>query len=237
MAALDDLLSVQDLDTAIDQLRHRRATLPVLQSLEKLGLRTYEVVGLRDEVSARLHRIRVEQKEAEDHASLLEDKARAVDASMYDGSVVAHKELESLQEELAQLRQRQGDFEDRALELMEQAEPVEAELAQHEGVLSELNAERDVLDSELIVALAELDAELDRLGSDRETASAAVPVELMAAYEPLRASLGGVAVARLHGARCEGCHLEIPSAELEDVRRAPADALVHCPECMRILVR
>ena len=61
--------------------------------------------------------------------------------------------------------------------------------------------------------------------------------ELLATYEPLRTSLGGVAVARLHGARCEGCHLEIPSAELEELRRAPADQAVHCPECLRILVR
>ena len=52
-----------------------------------------------------------------------------------------------------------------------------------------------------------------------------------------RRASGGVAVARLHGARCEGCHLEIPSAELEEVRRAPADAIVSCPECLRILVR
>ncbi len=59
----------------------------------------------------------------------------------------------------------------------------------------------------------------------------------MAAYEPLRSSLGGVAVARLLGSRCEGCHLEIPSAELEDVRRAPEDQIVTCPECLRILAR
>ena len=53
----------------------------------------------------------------------------------------------------------------------------------------------------------------------------------------LRRSLGGVGAARLSGARCEGCHLEIPSAELERLRRAPDDAVVNCPECARILVR
>ena len=85
--------------------------------------------------------------------------------------------------------------------------------------------------------VAEIDAELDRLVAERAAAVGSVPDDLMAAYEPLRSSLGGVAVARLLGSRCEGCHLEIPSAELEEVRRAPEDALVHCPECMRILVR
>ncbi len=237
MAALADLLAVQELDTAVDQLRHRRATLPVLGSLDQVGRRTAEETAARDEVAGRLHRVRADQKEAEDHAALLEDKARAVDASLYDGSVVAHKELESLQEELAQLRHRQGDYEDRALELMEQAEPIEAELAEHDGILAELRGERDGLDSQLIVENAEIDAELDRLMAERAAAAESVSDELMATYEPLRSSLGGVAVARLLGSRCEGCHLEIPSAELEEVRRAPEDALVRCPECMRILVR
>ena len=63
------------------------------------------------------------------------------------------------------------------------------------------------------------------------------PIQLLATYSDLRSGLGGVAVARLNGARCEGCHLEIPSAELEGVRRAPEDSLVSCPECLRILVR
>ena len=59
----------------------------------------------------------------------------------------------------------------------------------------------------------------------------------IAAYELTRTQMGGIGAARLLGNRCEGCHLEIPSAELEAVRRAPEDAVVTCPECGRILVR
>ena len=61
--------------------------------------------------------------------------------------------------------------------------------------------------------------------------------ELVATYAALRPRLGGIAIARLVRNRCDGCHLAIPSAELEVVKKAPADAVVHCPECTRILVR
>ncbi len=237
MAALDDLLTVQELDTLLDQLRHRRDTLPELAELAALRAELAGVAASRDEVAARLHAVRAAQKEAEDHASLLEDKARDVHASMYDGTVVAHKELESLQEEHASLQVRQGEFEDRALELMEQAEPIEAELATHQAAVAQLDERIASVDAALEVARAELDVELDRVIQQRADAAAVVPAELLEVYEPLRHSLGGVAVARLHGARCEGCHLEIPSAELEEVRRAPQDAIVSCPECLRILVR
>jgi predicted nucleic acid-binding Zn-ribbon protein len=181
--------------------------------------------------------IRSAQKEAEDHAALLEDKAAAVNTSMYDGSVVSHKELEALSEEHASLLERQGSFEEQALELMEEADPVEEELAACRAVLDSLDAQIAEVDAALIVARAEVDAETDRVRAERDAAVASVPVDLVDAYEPLRASLGGVAVARLHGARCEGCHLEIPSAQLEQVRRAPEDEIVSCPECFRILVR
>jgi predicted nucleic acid-binding Zn-ribbon protein len=237
VTALDDLLAIQDLDTMLDQLRHRRATLPELAALEQLGRDTATVGATRDEVAGRLHAVRSAQKEAEDHASLLEDKAREVNTSMYDGSVAAHKELEALAEEHTALQQRQGEFEDRALELMEEAEPIEGELAIHEAAIAELAGRTSAVEADLLVAQTELDVEIDRVATEREAAASAVPDEMLVEYESRRAGLGGMAVARLHGARCEGCHLEIPSAELEDVRRAPADALVSCPECMRILVR
>jgi predicted nucleic acid-binding Zn-ribbon protein len=237
VAALDDLLVVQELDTSLDQLRHRRAHLPELATLEALGAELTSVRGSREQVAARLHAVRAAQKEAEDHASLLEDKAAAAHASMYDGSVVAHKELEALQEEHASLQHRQGEFEDRALELMEEAEPIESELAAHDATLADLESRLAAVEADLLVARTEIDVEVDRVQGERDAAAQGVPAELLEAYGPLRESLGGVAVARLHGARCEGCHLEIPSAELEDIRRAPADALVSCPECLRILVR
>jgi predicted nucleic acid-binding Zn-ribbon protein len=59
----------------------------------------------------------------------------------------------------------------------------------------------------------------------------------MARYEQLRPKFGGVAIARLVGGRCDGCHLALAQAALERIRSAPPDALVECEECGRLLVR
>ena len=237
MASLDDLLAVQLLDTRIDQLRHQRAHLPPRAALRSLATELDAAQSLVDEAAARLKALRSSQKEAEDHASLLEDKATAVDRTLYDGSVTAHKELESLQAEIRQLKEHQAEFEDQALELMEQAEPVEAERDERQRSVDTLVARREELEAELAVGEAELDVQLDALVAERTAAIAPVPADLVSLYDALRERLGGVAVAKLAGARCEGCHLEIPSAELEQVRRAPTDEAVHCPECDRLLVR
>ncbi len=60
---------------------------------------------------------------------------------------------------------------------------------------------------------------------------------LLAAYEGLRPQLDGVAIARLQGSTCQGCHLGLAAYEVERLRQEPADTIVHCPECGRILVR
>ncbi len=93
------------------------------------------------------------------------------------------------------------------------------------------------LATDVAAAQAELDGELAAVVATRAAAAAEVPGDVLGAYEATRSRMGGIGAARLVGNRCEGCHLEIPSAELEEVRRAPEDAVVTCPECLRILVR
>lgn len=227
---------MQQLDTALDQLRHRSATLDERAAKDAALQHVGAASAAVDDVAERLRQIRAIQKEAEDHAALLEDKAASATASLYDGSITAHKELEAVQDEIASLTQRQTAYEDQALEQMELAEPVEEELSVARADLDAAKSALAAAESALSDAVAVVDAEIAVVEDQRSTAVNVVPPEMLATYDSLRAGLG-IAVARLSGARCEGCHLEIPSAQLEALRRAPVDDLVTCPECGRILVR
>ena len=237
MAALDDLLALQALDTRLDQLEHQLANLPVRAEIDEVTARRNSATATADAVRGRLEELQAEQAHLEDEAAAVEERAVAVEASMYDGTVVAHKDLEALQAEHRMLKSRQSHLEDRAIGVMEDAEPVAAELAAADLVVGELDAVLASLAERFAVESADVDAELTTVRSEREGAVALVPEDLLALYTPLRSRMGGIAVARLSGARCEGCRMEIPSAQLEEVRRAPADAPVHCPECTRLLVR
>ncbi len=237
MGSLDGLLDVQSLDTQSDQLRHRRDHLPERDALAEAQARRGDADGRAEVVRGRLHELRSRQKALEDEAALVEDKAAEVDRKLYDGSVQAHKELEAFQADHRMLKARQSELEDGAIELMEAAEPIEAELAALEGSVAEQDAEAERLTAAITVAEAEIDAELDDVAARRQHAAAQLPDDVMEVYEPMRSRMGGIGAARLTGARCEGCHLEIPSAELEAVRKAPPEAVVTCPECGRLLVR
>jgi hypothetical protein len=36
---------------------------------------------------------------------------------------------------------------------------------------------------------------------------------------------------------CSGCHLTLPAMEVDRIRKAPADEVITCDQCGRILVR
>jgi predicted nucleic acid-binding Zn-ribbon protein len=101
---------------------------------------------------------------------------------------------------------------------------------------SELRAQATAATSALAEVESSIDAGLLDLASTREQLIASLPSALVNRYEQVRAKLG-VAAAMLTGSKCEGCHLDLSPAEVDEVRRAPADVLPDCPQCGRLLVR
>ena len=79
-----------------------------------------------------------------------------------------------------------------------------------------------------------------RMNSTRRTnpttAAAELPTALADRYETLRTRLKGTGAARLIRSRCDGCHLELSSGEVERIRGLPHDEVATCEQCGRILV-
>jgi len=235
-AELELLLVLQDLDTRIDQEKHRRATLPARSELsdieatiaQKLAEKS-SLVSQRDEVGAR-------QAEAERELQATEARMAQVHSKLYSGQVTATRELQAMAADEELLRKRGSELEDRALMFMEERDPLDAQVVSLDAELAELEMRRADAAKALRSAEREVDAVLVELEGKRLSAKAAVPPKLLATYESLRDRLAGVAVARLVGGRCDGCHLSLPSMELDRIRRQAAGSLVFCEQCGRILV-
>lgn len=233
----ENLLAIQDLDTAADVLRHRRAGLP---ERAELAARHDALAALeRDLAPTREERRRVEraQKALEDELATLAEKRATVEAQMYGGGSSNAKELQALQDELNSFDRRRAALEDEVLERMVEAEPLDAELEASAGQLGAIDEEAVSLTARLVEAETGIDAELADLDARRGPLAGAVDANLLARYEGLRARLRGVGVARLDGPKCTGCHLMLPAAEVEAVRRQARDeGIAICPECDRLLV-
>jgi predicted nucleic acid-binding Zn-ribbon protein len=237
LTVFHDLLAVQEHDTAGDRLRHRRQNLP---ELAELAAREDELAGLE----AALTGVRADaaesaklQRHLEGELALLESKVAELDAKLYSGAVTVPRELQAMQTEGEALRQRRTALEDDVLEAMSSRETLDDQVADMERRRAELDAEG----VRLRVAVAEAQAQVDRdLAAEveaRATAATHIPADVAALYEQLRAHLGGVAAAPLVNGRCGGCHLALPATEIDRLRKEPADTLVRCEQCERILVR
>jgi predicted nucleic acid-binding Zn-ribbon protein len=237
MSRWDALLAVQEHDTALDQLHHQIATLAERADLAAAMDQLADLERVGAEVTEERQRIGRDQQRLEDEIATLTDKAGRTDKLLYGGTVSNPRELQAMQDEIAALKRRIGQLEDRELELMEAAEPLDARL-------EDIGRQRDVLDAHatsLRAAVAEaevaLGAEASRVQSERSELSSAIDQTVLAEYESLRPHLDGIAIAPLVGAQCGGCHLTLSAVEIDRIKRLPPDEPVRCEECGRLLAR
>ncbi|SFC67704.1 hypothetical protein SAMN05421773_10538 [Streptomyces aidingensis] len=178
-----------------------------------------------------------EQTKAEQDVDQVRARAARNQRRLDSGEITSPKDLENLQSELVSLGRRQDDLETVVLEIMERneaaaerAKELGAAVAALEDKLTEAVGRRDA-------ALREIDAEAEQVRARRAEAAAGIPDPLLKLYDRLRGQYGGVGAARLHQKRCEGCRQELALTELNEVRQAPADSVLRCGNCSRILVR
>jgi uncharacterized protein len=234
---LERLLVVQRTDTHIDQLRHERANLPARARLVSLGSELSAIEGDLDAVASRRDELARSQRRLEDDVAGIEAKVAHDEGTLYGGSVTAPRELQDLQAEIESLRRRQSSLEDEVLELMEAIEPLDAQAGELERRRANVAASREETERELTAQEAELDVQIEREQATRADLVDGMDVTLLDEYARLRSQLGGVGIARLEGGRCQGCQLLLSAVERDRIKGLADDALLHCEECGRLLVR
>lgn len=237
MTVFHDLLRVQEHDTAADRLRHRRDHLPELTELRATEDELARLEATLVDVDAKAVEAAKAQRRLEGELSLLESKLTELDAKLYSGVVSAARELQAMQTEAASMRERRAGLEDYVLEAMGEQETVDEQLGGLRARRDELDARGAALRAAVAEAQTEVDRDLAAELAARAEAATAIPADIAALYEQLRAHLGGVAAAPLVNGRCGGCHLALPATEIDRLRKEPADTLVRCEQCERILVR
>ncbi|HSJ96850.1 MAG TPA: hypothetical protein VLC53_07255, partial [Myxococcota bacterium] len=127
--AANPLLQLQRLDASADALRRRCAELPERAALREQEAEAAALLGARAAAGERRQHVGSQLREAEALVADLDAKAREVERSLYSGETTALRELGALQDELRDVRRRQGEREDAELVVMAQEEQLDAELA------------------------------------------------------------------------------------------------------------
>ncbi len=231
------LLDLQAVDTAVAQLKHRRASLPETAKIkaaqaERSAL-SEQVVAVRTRVSD----LEVEQARSESDLEPVKARRERNQKRVDAGEISDPRALRSMLDEIEHLGRRIGDLEDAQLEVMERLEASQGELAE----LTERRAADDVTLRELLAqrdaAVGAIDAELAERSTERVVIARDIPTPLLDLYAKVAGKSGGLGAAPLRQGRCGGCQLELTHADLASYRAAAPDEVLRCEECNRILVR
>ena len=231
------LLDLQGVDTALAQLAHRRRTLPEHAEIARLrgtrNLLASDLVGADTAVSD----LEREQERAENDLEPVRERLNRNQHRVADGSVGDPRALGSLVEEIDHLKRRIDTLEDSELAVMEQLESATEGRERLRAEAGELDTQLGLLSTKRDRQLRELELEMSDRQVLREGIVPLIPAELLRLYDKVSATHAGIGAAELRHRRCTGCRLELNSADLRAFAAAPADEVLRCEECGRILVR
>lgn len=234
MKGLDRILELQGVDSTIDRLVARAAELESGQAVATARRAMETLQSQLGETRLALDAIVSEQTRLEHDVGMLEQKRKAEETRLYDGSVVNPKELEAIQAEVKNIAQRQRRYEDDILAQMERREVLEAKLPGLETELEAARAKVEELESTSEHELVDIAEKLTELRAEREGLLPAFEDELLDTYESLRSSKKGLAAVELIDGVCQGCHQQLSPVELQRVKKQ--QGLRRCDHCRRILV-
>lgn len=228
MSVAKQLFDLQELDLDLDA-RHAA----VKQMTARLG----ESKALLDaraalsEARQNLDRSAADLRSLEWEIDDITAKLKTMERDLYGGRIRIPKELSSLQQEVATLRNRRSQLEDRALEMMETVERQKKTVADLSERLSSVEAAWQKEQAELKAGIEKEEGAIAELQPRRKRAAQGIDAESLALYETLRRQKGA-AVSRVEQGICRGCRISLPASELQ---RARGGSLVQCGNCGRIL--
>jgi predicted nucleic acid-binding Zn-ribbon protein len=166
----------------------------------------------------------------------LEKQAHEIDSTLARlnkqmKTIIAPREAEALQHEITTCTNDRSALDDRELELLEVVERCDAESV---AIGARVDSTRDALagaEQVLRAARAAVNAEIAKLSEQRSAQSLVVSPSLLATYEAKRKHRPDGAVSKLNGPTCSGCHLDLPTSEIDRLHKLPADELPECPHC------
>ncbi len=236
MASFESLFQLQDMDTTIDRLRHEQHALPANLELEQVR---NEIAAIKLDAApllAERDALRGDEDSLDARAHDFTSKADEIQQRMYSGEVTSPKELQAMQVELDHLRGLASGVEEEELVIMEREESLAAELEQALSGLPPLEAREESLQATMASELARIEQELEVVTAERAALTNTIDAELVSTYERCRSAARGTGIAHLvHGA-CGGCHLSVPTSEVERIKHLAEGAFEHCDNCGCMLV-
>lgn len=232
LPALSDLLDLQAIDLEIDRLLERRQNLPELSRYRAANQVRTDAEGRLDILEEDLKVLALELDKQEGELEILEAKLAETETRLFAGGMSA-KETEHKRLEVRSLEAQKETMEERVLGLLDRKEELDERVDEARRSADEAREHEKELEAVISAEWKKIDAELGRQEARKADVVRSIPGDLLELYERLRRTKEGVAIGRLEGGQCGGCHLHLSATEQAEAKTLDPP---RCTHCRRILV-
>lgn len=235
MSETDDLRALMEADRWIDRVNAQKTHLPELAELSALEVELRGLSKALNDAQTSLAPVRAAYEDAQGEGERLRARATNLDATLSTSTANA-RELSALQTELQHVRELLERNDDRELEYLIAAEPLDDAVSAVKAAAQPAAARRTELQIEIAALRASLEDELDALRVQRSACAGAVSSELRTRYEAAFARVGTSGASHIVSGHCDGCRIALSPLDVDRWKRQPEGSFMDCPECGRLLL-
>ena len=228
-ADLDRLIRLQQLETAADEARRKMADHPAqIQALDaRLQSARDAVAGTKARLTAAAEKRRAEEKEV---AGVQTRLAKYKDQLL---EVKTNREYTAMLHEIETAQNDIRAREDRILEIMMEADELNAAIKKSEAELKATEKEVAAARAQIDTEVSSLQTEIDRTTAERKKVVAGLDRRVLDIFETTAKGRKGVAVAEAKDGLCTICHVRLRPQVFNEVRKN--ESIIQCDSCRRIL--
>ena len=226
------LLALQDLDVGIMRAKKRLDELPEKREILAVRSKIKEITALHGKADLLVKKLSADLKAHQVEIATLTEKIAGEQTKVM--ATTDHRAVQSITREMDGLRRRQDKMEMESLQLMERIDRATAQTAKIDEALVQF-AEKDAVLCERFKKVGRaLQTEIATMEKLRSETAAALAPAMVARYEKVRESRGGVGVGRLDGDACTACRMSLPAERVRELEEG--DDVGLCPQCRRLIV-
>ena len=235
MTTPEALLQLQLTDTAIDQITARMPKLAEVVASNAANAAVTAWEQRRSALEGEIARLETSITASEATGATITKQITRLEQQLK--TVISPREAEALMHEIELSRGKRSAQDDEELEAMDALGAAEQSLAEHLAAEAAIRETAATALEAATAARAASQADLEAKAVDRDRMRAELDPGVLRIYDTMRGQHNGVAIAKLNGLQCEGCHLDLSRGEVDNIKRLGPEELPECPNCGRLLVR
>jgi predicted nucleic acid-binding Zn-ribbon protein len=226
---LNKLVQLQEIDAEIYNLRLQKDSFPA--QIEEMNKSLEAKSGSMNNAEEEYKALQVSRNEKETEMASREERIKKLEGDLYQ--VKTNKEYKAIEQEIESIKADVSLLEEEIIGLLDRIQESKNRHEEEKRLFEEEKQKTAKEQQNIKSDEAKVDSRLGELEGKRKEFTQGIDAGILAQYERILASRGGIALAKVDGERCGECNMTLRPQAINEAKIAKNPAF--CENCSRIL--